>query len=258
MQFSQIWGEVASNFPTANQARCKQAVNWAYHEWLSARQWSFRESSMAAIALVAGTSTFKLLGTTPVVTDFDGMIDVVLVQTTGGSEKPLIELLQADFDRVGGHCKVNSAPIFWTVRGGAPNTSSATLVQGGQQELAICPPPIATAGNGVSIIIRYFRSVGTMEMVADADIPILPTQYHAALAVGGNAYMAEALGNAQKAQGWRTLFQQRVAEAISADTGARGHDRQLMVFAQGPSIYPITGQTPQTYDKATRPYDLGQ
>lgn len=255
MQYSQIWGEVASNFPTATQARAQQAVNWAYHEWMSARQWSFRESSMAAIALVAGTSAFTLLGTSPVVQDFDGLIDVIIERTAGGDRDVLVELLQSDFDRVFGKCTTNGDPVAFCIRGGVPAATSATIVQGGQQQLVISPPPVATAGHGVNLIIRYFRSVGSVEMSAATDVPILPTQYHSALILGGNAYLAEALGNAQKAQQWRQLFQQRVAEAISSDAGTRGRDRQLLTFASGASVYPITGQTPMTYDTATRPYD---
>lgn len=256
MIFSTIYGEVAANFPTANVNRCKQAVNSAYHEFMSAREWSFRESSMAAIPLVAGTATFTLLGTTPVVTDFDGMIDVVIERTTGGDRDALIELLQGDFDRVFGKCTTNGDPVAYCIRGGAPNSTSATIVQGGQQQLAISPPPIATAGHGQNLILRYFRSVGSMELSGDNDVPLIPTQYQEALILGGNAYMAASVGaNLQKAQNWRTLFKERVQEASAADMGQRGKDRQLMVFAPGAMVYPITGQSPATWSPETRPYD---
>lgn len=255
MQFSQIWGEVGANFPTSAQPRVKMAVNAAYHEWLGSRQWSYRESSSAAVALVASQQTYTLLGTTPVITDFDGLIDVVMELTTGSDRKALTEMRQQDFDRVFGHVVTNGEPAVYCVRGGTPGSTSAAIVQGGQQQLALAPPPLATAAHGQQLIIRYFRSAASVEMVADTDVPILPAQYHYALVVGGNAYMAEALGNAQKAAMWRQTFQQRVQEAITEDEGLRMRDAQLLEFKRGPMVYPITGQSPATFSPESRPYD---
>ena len=119
MQFSLIYGEVASNFPTANTARAKMAVNAAYHEFMSARQWSFSEISSAAIPLVASQQAYVLTGTSPVVTDFDGMIDVVMELSTGTDRKALSEMKQPDFDRVFGHVTTAGEPAVYCVRGGA-------------------------------------------------------------------------------------------------------------------------------------------
>jgi hypothetical protein len=255
MLYGTLWSEVATNFPTANQGRCKMAVNWSYHEWLAARQWSYRESTTASIALTAGVKTYVLLGTSPVVPDFDGLISVGLEMNTGGSIDPMFEFLQPDFDRFTARMITNGEPTFYCLRGGTPSATSATINQGGQQVIQITPPPLATADHGQALKLAYFRSVASMEMTADTDIPLLPAQYHPALILGANAYMSEAIGNVQKAAAWRQLFQQRIAEAIKSDEGMRGRDRVLLVQQQGASIYPITGQTPETYDPSTRPYD---
>lgn len=256
MQFSLIYGEVGSNFPTATTSRAKMAVNAAYHEWLAARQWSYREASTATIALTAGTSVYTLLGTTPIVPDFDGLIDVVLEMSTGLDFKTLTELSQQNFDRVFGHVTTNGEPAVYCVRGSTPAASAATMTQGGQQQLAISPPPLATATHGQKLTIRYFRSVGSMEMVADTDIPLVPSQYHYALILGANAYMQEAIGgNPAKAQAWRQLFKERISEAVSSDQGLRLRDQQLLEFRPPSYIYPITGQSPPTFDPQTRPYD---
>jgi hypothetical protein len=255
MLFSQIYGEVASNFTTANAGRCKLAVNAAYHEWIAARQWSWREITIISITLSAGVAKYTLSGTTPVVTDFDGLISVGLEMNTAGEVKPLVEMPQADFDRVFGHVKTNAEPAVYCVRGGAAAATSALMLQGGQQQLHIAPPPINTADHGQALQISYFRSAATAELTADADVPILPAQYHYALVTGGNAYMAEAMGNREKATTFREIFEKRMAEAIVSDQGLRLRDRQLLTFAAGASIYPITGQNEQTFDLATRPYD---
>lgn len=255
MQWSQIWGEVASNFPTANQGRAQLATQAAYHEFMSGRQFSFRESQVSAIALSAGVSKLVLRGALPVVTDFDGLIDVQLELTAGGDAKPLTEMQQSDFDRVFGHSKTNSEPVIYTLRGGTPATTSAAVTSGGQQVIQLGPPPLATPSHGVNLIISYFRSVGTVEMSANSDVPLIPEQYHYALVLGGNAFLAEAIGNAQKAAQWRQMFTQRIQEAVVSDQGNRMRDRQLLGFQGGAFVYPITGQSQATLDLATRPYD---
>lgn len=255
MQYSTIWGEVASNFPTANVARVKLAVLASYHEWLSAKQWSYRESTVISVTLVAGTAKYVLMGTSPVVPDFGGLISVGLELNTAGTVDPMFEFLQPDFDRFCGRMKANGQPTFFCVRGGIPAATAAAVTQGGQQQLQIAPPPLATADNGQNLQIAYFRTVNTMQMSADTDIPLLPEQDHYALVTGGNAYMAEAIGNVQKAQQYRQMFKERIAEAISADGGMRGRDRVLLIQAPSASIYPITGQNPATLDLSTRPYD---
>lgn len=255
MQWSQIWGEVAANFPTANQGRAQLAAQAAYHEFMHGRQFSFRESQVVAIALSAGVNKLVLRGTAPVVPDFDGLIDVLLEITSGGDTKPLTEMQQSDFDRVFGHSKTNSEPVVYCVRGGTPAITSATVTSGGQQVIQLGPPPVATATHGVNLILNYFRSVGTVEMSANTDVPLIPEQYHYALVLGGNAYMAEAIGNMQKAAQWRQMFTQRIQEAVVADQGNRMRDRQLLAFQGGAFVYPITGQSQATLDLATRPYD---
>lgn len=254
-QFSVLWGEVGSNFTTASQSRCKLAVNAAYQEWMAAMQWSYREATVVSVPLVAGTAKYNLLGPSPVVTDFDGLISVGLEMNTGGTVEPMAEFLQPDFDRFCGRSKGNSQPLFYCVRGGAPQTTSGTITSGGIQQLHIAPPPLAVADAGQALQIAYFRSVGSLDMVADADVPLIPAQYHYALIVGGNAYMAEWMKNVQSAGQYRQLFQQRIQEAMIADQGLRGRDRVLLVPKSGPQVYGITGQTEPTFDPATRRYE---
>lgn len=256
MLWSSLWGEIAADFPTANQGRAQLAAIAAYHEFMHFRQWSFREITIASIALSVGVAKYTLLGTTPVLTDFDGLIDVGLEMNTGGEVRPLPEMPQSDFDRVFGHSKTNSEPVVYCVRGGAPAANAAAMLQGGQQQLQLAPPPINTADHGQALQISYFRSVASAEPSANTDIPLIPAQFHYALIVGGKAYLAESIGNMQRAAMFRQMFQQRMTEAAASDSGLRLRDRQLLTFQSGASIYPITGQTPQTFDPGTRPYDL--
>lgn len=256
MQWSSLWGEIAADFPTANQGRAQLAAIAAYHEFMHFRQWSFREITIASIALSAGVAKYTLIGTSPVLTDFDGLIDVGLEMNTGGEVRPMLEAQQSDFDRWFGHQKTSGDPAVYCVRGGAPAASAAAMLQGGQQQLQLTPPPIATADHGQALQIAYFRSVATAEPNANTDIPLIPAQYHYALIVGGKAYLAESIGNMQRAQMFRSMFQQRMTEAASNDSGLRMRDRQLLTVQSGASVYPITGQSPETFNQAVRPYDL--
>lgn len=222
---------------------------------MSARQWSFREITVASLALSAGVSKYTLLGTSAIITDFDGLIDVSLELSTGGEVRPLAEMAQADFDRFFGHQKTNSEPGVYCVRGGAAATTAATILQGGQQQLQVAPPPIATATHGQALQIAYFRSVASMELSADTDIPLIPAQFHYSLITGGNAYLAAAIGNTQRYAEYRALFQQRVQEAIASDMGLRLRDHAVLVVRPSASVYPITGQDAGTFDLNTRPYD---
>lgn len=258
MQFSTLYGEVAANFPTANLTRCQLGVNAAYQEWMAARQWSYREITVASLALTAGLAKYTLGGTAPVVTDFDGLIDVGLEMSTGGEVRPLVECAQQDFDAWFGHQKTNSEPAVYCVRGGLAAVSAAAMISGGQQQLQVSPPPIATATHGQALQIAYFRSVASMEMSAATDVPLMPAQFHYALVLGGNAYVAAAIGNTQRAVEFRQLFQQRLQEAISSDMGMRLRDHVVLVQRPGASVYPITGQDPSTFDLSTRPYDARQ
>lgn len=255
MQWSTLWGEVAADFPTANEARVIEAAKAAYHEFMHARQWSYREITVASLALSAGVAKYTLLGTAAIIPDFDGLIDVGLEMSTGAEVHGLVEVGQADFDDWFGHVKTNAEPAVYCLRGGAAAANAATMVQGGQQQIQLAPPPIATATKGQALQISYFRSVATMEPSANTDIPLIPAQHHYALIVGAHAYMHMMIGNAQKAAGFRKLFQERIAEAAASDMGMRLRSRTVLVPQAGAAIYPITGQSPATFDPQTRPYD---
>lgn len=219
------------------------------------REWSFREITVASIALSAGVAKYTIAGTTPVIPDFDGMISVGLEMNTGGEVHPLAELRQDDFDRYFGHVKVNSTPAVYCIRGGAAAGSAAAVVAGGQQQLQLSPPPVNTADNGQALQLSYFRSIASIEPSANTDIPLIPVQFHYALIVGGHSYMAAMIGSTQKAAIYRQLFRERMTEAAASDMGSRLRDRILLVPQAGASIYPITGQSQPLFDPATRPYD---
>lgn len=256
MNFQEIYGEAASNFPTSSTSRVKTACNAAYHEVLGARQWSWRESTGANIALQAGVAAYQLTGTTPLVTDFGGLISAsILSNGTGSALEKLFEWKQADFDRVCGRMVTNGEPTFYTIRGDTPNSSSAAMVAGGQTEIVVSPPPLATANHGTHLVLRYFRSVDSCVLTAPTDIPLLPVSLHYAIVLGGIAYMASAIGDKNKALTFRGLFTERIKEAMKDDEGLRMRDSELLTFAPSVSIYPISGQNPQTFDRSTRPYD---
>lgn len=253
--FSTIYGEVGANFSTTDLVRVKTWCNLAYHEILSARSWSFTESQPAVVALVAGTATFTLAGTSPVVPDFNGLIDVMLELTAGGARVPLWELDTQDFDAITAHATTNADPTMYCVQGGIPATTSATIVAGGQQQLKISPPPIATAGHGQNLIIKYYRNVGSVELVADTDIPILPVSQHELIIMGANYFGMMSRNQTYEANSWRAMFEGRLARAMQDDDKMRNRDaRHLMrrPMIATPNQAPLS---PPVYNPAARPLD---
>jgi hypothetical protein len=102
--------------------------------------------------------------------------------------------------------------------GGTAAANAAAIVSGGQQQLTLNYPPKATAGSGVSLTCRYWRSAGSAEMAADTDVPIFPIQYHnlivsKALAIALNRY-----GLAQDAVAHERDYQEQLQVATSPTT----------------------------------------
>lgn len=241
MNFQAIYQEVESSFGTTVETRAKVWVNMAYQEWLVRRKWSFLETTSAAVALVAGTQTYVLLGTSPVVTDYNGMISVELELTASGARVPLREMDPQTYVTCTSHSRVNGVPAFWAVVGGTAQSSAANVLAGGNQALSLWPIPVATAGNGVNVFLRYDRSVASMEMSATTDIPIIPVQYHGALVHGANAIGYETFGQPELAQQQRQKFLTRMEAAARDDESNRMRDMQRVQLVQQPWSYPIQG-----------------
>src|SRR5258706_8521985 len=110
--FNVLYGEVGNLTPSTGVARDKLFVNLAYQDICRRRRWSWLQSS-TTVALVAGTRTYKLLGTTPVVTDFDSPISVTLELTASGARKKLPRMDPQFFEDLFGHVSTNAEPVAW-------------------------------------------------------------------------------------------------------------------------------------------------
>lgn len=173
-----LYTEVANNFDTQSTTRVKAWVNDAVSEIISRRRWSWLET-LVTVASVSGQADYVLVGTSPVVTDFDTMISVRHNQANAGTTFVKLQFLkQQDFDDLVAPAGATPGiPIYYTIRGGAPQTTSGAVLAGGSQTLSVWPVPNYIG----SFKISYFRSVGTVEMTADSDIPILPVQFRNAI-----------------------------------------------------------------------------
>lgn len=244
MNYQALYQECSASFGTTVETRAKVWVNAAYQEFLNRRKWSFLETTSAAILLVAGTQTYVMLGTSPAVTDFNGMISVELELTTSGARVPLREMDPQTYITTTSHSRVNGCPAFWSIVGGTAQSSAANVLSGGTQVLSVWPIPIATAGNGVNIFCRYDRSAAGIEMSATTDVPIIPTQYHFALVHGANAIGYETFGQTDMAAQQRQLFMQRMEMAAREDESMRMRDLQRVQLVQQSWRYPIQGAPP--------------
>lgn len=241
MNFRNLLDETCADFTTTIEPRARVWINAAYHEWLAYRRWSFLEATSGAVALSAGVQTYDLLGGTPVVTDFAGMIAVELEQSVGGSRVPLREMDPQTFSIVTSHSRVNGAPAIWTVLGGTAASSSATVASGGRQQLALWPIPTAAAAQGVNVYLRYDRSAAGAELSADADVPIIPVGDHMGIVYGAKSIGFDAMNQSDQGQVQRMLFMQRLQAAAVQDQSMRMRDEQRLGVVEKPVQYPMTG-----------------
>jgi hypothetical protein len=223
-QFSTLYGEVNNQFDTttASSGRTKLWTNWAQHWFLSKRKWSFLET-VVTVASVSGTADYVLAGTAPIVTDFDGLIDARHnLANAGATFAKLRYMQQQDFDdclAVAG--ATPGIPVFYTLRGGTPQTTSATILSSGNQALSVWPVPNYIG----SFKLAYFRSVASCEMTADTDVSIVPLQYQQAVVARAVAYGLATKDQMIQSNVMQGLADNLVAEAIAADTMQRTGDQ---------------------------------
>jgi hypothetical protein len=251
-QFSVLYGEVGNLTPSTGVARDKLFTNLAQQYINQRRRWSWLQAS-TSVALVAGTRTYKLLGTSPVVTDFDSPISVTLEITAGGARRELRRCSPQMFEDLTGHVSTNAEPIVWTIQGDLAATTSATVLQGGQQSLVLGPPPVATAGHGVNIIIRYWRSAATVSMSADTDLPIIPVQYEDMLIARACAIAMRQYGMMAESQAYQRDFEEMLQAAMDTDQAIYAGDNLEIVYKQGPQTPDQVPITQATYNPASRP-----
>lgn len=255
--FVQLYTEVGNLTPSTGVARDKLFMNMAYHHTISCRRWSFIEST-GTIALVAGTRGYVTQGTSPSLTDCDGVYDVQLQLTSAAAGVRLPYASPQMFSSLTAHVFTNSQPVCWTTLGGAAATTSATVVSGGQQSLTLSHPPVATAGAGVNLLCRYWRSAASIEMSADTDVPIFPVQYHDMLVSKACSIAMNRYGMPQDAIGHEKDFQERLAAADLADGANRFADFATIEMRTLPQLDNRVGQTPATYNPSAVPYPYAQ
>lgn len=255
MIFSQIYSEVGNLTPSTGVARDKAFTNEAYHTLNTERRWSWLVST-TSVALVAGQRTYVMLGTSPTVTDFDSPISVTLELTSGGARKKLPRVDAQFFEDLTGHMSTNAEPFVWTIQGGTAATSSAAVVQGGQQSIVV-NPPVASAGHGVNLLVRYWRSAASIEMSADTDVPIIPAQFHHALIDLACAKAMTRYNMAADAQMFMQSYQSQLAKMMDADVAMWSGDNDTLALLppiQIPSQSPLTASD---RNPATRPLPAG-
>jgi hypothetical protein len=256
VNFAALYQEVAASFTTTVNPRAKVWVNAAYQEFLNRRKWSFLETTSAAVPVVASQQSYVVLGTSPVVTDFNGMISVELELTASGARVPLCEMDPQTFVQRTAFSRVNGCPAFWTILGGTAQSSSANVLSGGTQALALWPIPINTAGNGVNVFLRYDRSAASVEMSADSDVPIIPAQYHFALVHGALAIGYGTFNQDNQSNSERQKFMLRMEEAAREDDSMRVRDSLRVQMVQQPVMNPQIGQPQNGAPGPVDPYPV--
>lgn len=255
--FVQIYTEVGNLTPSTAVARDKQFVNWAYHDILSRRRWSFLETT-GSITLVAGTRGYVTQGTTPSLVDCDGVFDVSMLLTAAQSSVRLAYCTPQMHSRIFSHVFTNSQPSTWTTLGGTAAATSGTVVSGGQQQLTLNYPPAAIAGSGVSLTCKFWRSAASIEMSADADVPIIPVQYHNMIITRAVALAMTRYSMFNEAAGHMKDFEEQLQAADIADGASRFADFETLEMRTLPQLDNRVGQTPNTYNPASIPYPVAQ
>lgn len=189
----------------------------AYNDILSRRGWTYLEVTSANVSLVASQEDYVLTGTAPVVPDFNGLIDVICHLTTNAIRYALIKCELQDYDRITGMNRVNSVPMLYTVAGGTPSANSAAVLVGGVQTLKVWPLPLATAGNGQVFQLRYYRNPNSIQLSANGDLPIIPTEHHDAIVMGAIARGWLAKDQPHLARPWQEKFDNKILNMIMED-----------------------------------------
>jgi len=233
----------------------------AYHQVLAERAWSCRLVEKS-IALVASQEAYVLLGSGALLTDYDGLVSADLEMTTGGIRAPLFAATPRSYQRVTAHAKGGAAsrPLFYTVQGGAPATTAATMLAGGTQNMLLAPVPLATAGNGQNVIVRYLRSVASCELSGANDVPILPAQHHRSIADLALAIGLPLAGRGIEAQGFANLYAQRLKTMVAEDEAITPiRDQPILTLTTMGDMVPMQAKAgPEVFNPQARPGDLDQ
>lgn len=223
--FLQLQTEVQATGPfdttAASSGRIKLWLNQAQHWFLSKRRWSFLETSVT-VASVSGQASYVLNGTAPIVTDCGQVIDVQHNQANAGTTFLKLRFLpQQDFDDwTAAAGATPGIPLFYTIRGGAPQTTSATILAGGNQALVLWPVPNYIG----SLKVAYFRSVGSTQMTADTDISIIPEEWQPALIARAAGWGLVSKGAVLQGQSLMQAAEEIAGQAVAADSIARRGD----------------------------------
>lgn len=241
--FVQLYSEVGNLTPSTGVTRDKYFVNQAYHWALSQRRWSFLETN-GTVTLVAGTRDYALSGATML--DCDGAYDVTMVLTAGAATVRLPYCTPQMHSRLFSHCFTQSQPSLWTSTGSAIAATSGAVVSGNAPFLRLNYPPVAVAGSGVSLIVKYWRSAASIEMTADADVPLFPVQYHNLIASKAIAIAMNRYGLTSDAVGHEKDYQEQVQAADIADAANRFADFEQVEFRTLPQLDNRIGFNPVT------------
>lgn len=222
--FLQIQNEITAIGPFDTAAQTTRVPLWANQavQWfLSKRRWSILEAAVT-FASVSGQADYVLAGTAPVVTDFGQMIDLQHNQANGGTTFVKLQYLdQQTFHRITAVAGATvGIPIFYTIQGGAPQTTSATILGGGNQRATVWP----IQGYIGSFHASYFRSVASCQMTATTDVSIIPEEWLPAVIMRAAGYGLLTKGQVLQGQELMTLADQLAQQAIESDTVARRGD----------------------------------
>lgn len=245
--------EVQANGPfdttAASSGRIKLWLNNASDWWLGARLWAARETT-TTVASVSGTGDYILLGTTPIVTDFAGILIDARHNLANASANfaKLRFMQQQDFDDFFAITGATPGPpLFYTIRGGAPKTTSATILSGGEQQLSVWPVPNYIG----SFKLSYFRNVDSCRMTADTDVPLVPQQYVGALIDYATGRGLISKGAVLQGQSMMGLAQEQLQAAIAMDEQARSIDRSA---GERPTFPPQVQPNPANTAPRMTPY----
>lgn len=193
--FQTLYQRVSSGFSdTVDQ---KEFTNVGYNRVCSTtvvdqktgatRRLSFLRAT-TTLALVANQAEYAITGASPAtgIVDWSGPISVAVSTVAGGSAyDDLLWYDEREFDRVLGASTGVLRPLFVTMRGAATPTASSSAVRaGGEQRLVFGPTPDAA----YNALVRYYRDVASIQMANDADIPILPLQFHHLIVLAAMSY----------------------------------------------------------------------
>jgi hypothetical protein len=251
VNFAQMQAEVQNGNRAADSTLIPVWLQDIYERWCAAHRWAALEVTQTA-TLTSGVASYLIAKTgadgasgPAIAPEFGSMI--AFRCSASAIMKPL-KLAQVDqqvWSQLVGHSAgiATGPPAFYTLRGGAPASSSGpapgtpysdlTKVAGDiMTTIELYPTPNYAAVTET----RYFRQVSSLVLTNSNDVPILPVSTHLGMCLEAIAYSMMKEGQVTPANQMYAQADRMMKMAIEEDLRRRRGDNEMVGVLELPEL----------------------